>query len=89
MTRQEEPTVPSWTHWTEKLPAPKVGRPGMSTVAKVALASGLDDGSRGRGSTDATMSGSVSNMATRTVDQAPTEVFSTSRLRSCSGVLAA
>ena len=76
-------------HWTEKLPAPKVARPGMSTVAKVALASGSDDGSSGRGRTEARASGSVSNRATSTVDQAPTEVFSTSRLRTCSGVFAA
>ena len=61
----------------------------MSTVAKVALASGREDGSRGLGSTEARTAGSVSKVATSTVDHAPTEVFSTSRLRSCSAVLAA
>jgi hypothetical protein len=61
----------------------------MSTLANVTFASGVDDGSSGLGSTDARIAGSVSKVATRTVDQAPIDVFSTSRLRICSGVLAA
>jgi len=50
----------SWRACTPIQPAPKTGRPGISTRVMVMRTSGSSPGSRGGGSTAAMISGSVS-----------------------------
>ena len=54
------PSRSSWRAWTPIQPAPKTGRPGISTRVMVIRTSGSGPGTRGGGSTATMISGSVS-----------------------------